>query len=184
MQILESTAYNLPHIRRIEAKNIRGFEELKLTFSSGINLVVGGKAEGKTNLIMLLCEAYKHGFILASDVLVGRTELNARLLVEYAPFEHKYYRYRTPLCYGPLGMQSFTSFKKLIRELPKDHCLVTELDWLIFFSRRLVPCQEVWAALSKARCQVIATVFDGERLTLPTSGFTIHRLPRRRITGR
>lgn len=178
--MIEAMAYNLPHIQRIEAKNILGFKDLKLTFSSGINLVTGWKAEGKSNLITLLSEAYKHGFILASELLIGRMDLSARLLVEYAPFEHKYYRHRTPLCYGPLYMESFANFKRFLKELPKEHCFVTELDWLIFFNRHLVPCQEVWAALSKARCQVIATVFDSERLTLPTSGFTVHRLPRRR----
>lgn len=180
MQIIRETAYNLPRVRSLKARNIFGFKKLALSFSPGVNLVLGGKGEGKSNLIALLSGPMRLGFMLPGEPIVFRGATRASLFVEYETFKFRYRKDGIPGGHGPLAMSSFNDMKKFLRHLSKDDCFVTELDWLVAFNRQPVPYKEVWEALLHAQCQVIATVFDTCEVPLSESGATIHRLPFRR----
>jgi predicted RNase H-like HicB family nuclease len=76
-------------------------------------------------------------------------------------------------------MGGFQDFKRFLKELPKDHCFLVELDWLTIFDSKTIPLEEVFAALSKAKCQVIATMMDNGRKIPPFKGARILKLPYR-----
>ena len=55
-------------LKNIHAKNFRGFEDITVEFSEGINLLVGNNGSGKTSLIEAMALALGTGFALIHDV--------------------------------------------------------------------------------------------------------------------
>ncbi len=156
MRNISQMTYNVPRIKSIAVENVNCFKKLTLKFSPGLNIVAAHKGTGKTTLISLLAGAREDAFMLVDENL-RRGQKKGAVSVVYEPFQHSFTGRRYSLPYGPLWVTDFTTLKSVIKGLPKEHCLLVELDWLIY-GRIQVPREQIFTVLSKVRCQVIATV--------------------------
>lgn len=149
-------AYNMPRIKSVAIRNIKAFKKLDIRFSPGLNIVSSSaQGAGKTTLLGLLARAVQHGFMLW-DEDVSRGAPRGSLRVDYAPFNHTGGVDGDLWCYGLLMLNNFSQLKKFVRTIRKEDCFLLELDWLT----PKVPCGKIFDELSRARCQVIATVLE------------------------
>lgn len=147
-------AYNMPRIKSVAIRNIKVFKKLDIRFSPGLNIVSSsGPDAGKTTLLSLLASAVQHGFMLWDEHVRHGTRRGS-LRVDYAPFAHTAGVGADLWCYGLLMLNDFSQLKKFVRTIRKEDCFLLELDWLT----SKVPCGKILDELSKAKCQVIATV--------------------------
>lgn len=156
MEIIGEAAYNTPRIKSVHIENVRRFKKLSLKFSPGLNVVTTvERGSGKSTLLALLSRSLCDGFMLC-DQNLRRGAKKGYLRIEYEPFIFTVDKNGIPGCYGILMLNDFKQLKRFVRELPADQCFLLELDWLRF----RVPFEDIIKALSKARCQVIATVME------------------------
>ena len=156
MRILGEPAYNTPRIKSVQIENVRKFKKLNLKFSPGLNVVsTVERGSGKSTLLALLSRSIQDGFMLYGPN-VRHGARTGHLRVEYEPFNFTFNKNGIPGCYGLLMLNDFKQLKAYVREIPNDQCFLLELDW---FSPK-VPREDILKELSKARCQVIATVME------------------------
>ena len=157
VELFGEAAFNTPRIKSVEIENVRGFKKLSLKFSPGVNIVSTlARGSGKTTLLSLLSGSIQDGIMQYGDNVRNGAK-KGRLSIAYEPFNYTFSQSEIPLGYGLLMLNDFKQLKTFAREIPADRCFLLELDWLRHLK---VPCKDVLGALSKARCQVIATTME------------------------